>query len=130
MTSTHTGGVEEHLEQYVHAFNSGEFDVVRRFYTEEAVSAWDPEKPLTGAEREESLAGFLALGPRMTARIRESHVTRDTALLTVEWSIDIDSDGTRERLAGIATDVLSADAEGGWRYAVDAPYGDPRNKTE
>ncbi|MFF4716299.1 YybH family protein [Streptomyces eurythermus] len=131
MTTTHAGGVEAHLEVYVRAFNSGDPDAVNEHYTDEAVSAWDPAQPLSGQARKDSLAEFLALKPTLTAKIRESHVTRDTALLTVDWTMEVPGeDGEVERLTGIGTDVLTRGADGNWRYAVDAPYGDPRNTAE
>ncbi|GEC10484.1 hypothetical protein SSP24_81390 [Streptomyces spinoverrucosus] len=126
----HAGGVEEHLAFYVRTFNEGDADAINRLYTEEAVSVWEPGKPLSGAERKANLAEFLTLRPKLTAKIRESHVTTDTALLSVDWTMEIDGeDGKRESFGGLATDVLRRGADGNWRYAIDDPYGDPRNAT-
>ncbi|GAA0446926.1 YybH family protein [Streptomyces stramineus] len=128
MASKHAGGVEEHLEFYVRTFNSGDADAVNRLYTENAVAIWAPGEPLTGRERRASLAEFLTRKPVLTATLRESHVTKDTALLTVDWAMEaVGEDGTKERAEGIGADVLVRDASGAWRYAVNAPYGDPRN---
>lgn len=131
VTNTHAGGVEEHLEEYVRDFNSGDFAAVDRHYTEDSISVWDPKTALTGAARRDSLAEFLRLGPKLTSRIRESHVTGDTALLAVDWTMEVtDADGVTEHLAGIGADVLARGTDGKWRFAVDSPYGDPRNRTE
>ncbi|AZQ38054.1 DUF4440 domain-containing protein [Streptomyces cyaneochromogenes] len=124
----HAGGVEEHLAFYVRTFNSGDADAINQLYTEEAVSVWEPGKPLQGEERRTNLAEFLKLHPRLSAKIRESHVTGDTALLSVDWNMEIDGEeGKRESFGGLATDVLRRGADGNWRYAIDDPYGDPRN---
>lgn len=125
----HAGGVEEHLAFYVQTFNTGDAEAINRLYSEEAVSVWEPGKPLTGKERKDNLAEFLKLRPALTAKIRESHVTGDTALLSVDWKMEIDGEnGNRESFGGLATDILSRDSRGEWRYAIDAPYGDPRNE--
>ncbi|MEU1815982.1 nuclear transport factor 2 family protein [Streptomyces roseifaciens] len=124
----HAGGVAEHLEHYTRTFNSGDADAINRLYTEDAVSHWEPGKQLTGQARRDGLAEFLTLNPRITTKIRESYVTGDTALLIVDWSMEHDGeDGGRETFSGIGADVLTRNEDGEWRYAIDDPYGDPRN---
>ncbi|MFI1394007.1 YybH family protein [Streptomyces sp. NPDC020681] len=125
----HAGGVEEHLAYYVRTFNAGDADAINQLYIEEAVSVWEPGKPLSGETRRANLAEFLKLRPELSAKIRESHVTSDTALLSVDWRMEVDGEGgTRESFGGLATDVLRRGADGNWRYAIDDPYGDPRNE--
>ncbi|WP_158852536.1 YybH family protein [Saccharothrix deserti] len=120
-----TDDVDEHLELYVRAFNSGNAEALNRLYTEEAVAVWEPGEPLTGRAREEYVAGFLATGPRMTAKMRHSYVTGDTALLVVDWTMEsVGEDGERLTTAGIGLDVLRLGEDGKWRYAVDDPYGE------
>ncbi|UCM87586.1 YybH family protein [Streptomyces marincola] len=118
-----SGDVEEHVRLYAEAFNSGDADRVNAMYTEEAVAVWEPGKPLSGREREESVVEFLARGPRMNAEIRHSYVTGDTALLVVDWTIDgPGEDGTDEHHEGVGLDVLRRGADGNWRYAIDEPF--------
>ncbi|MEU5668293.1 YybH family protein [Streptomyces longwoodensis] len=119
-----TDNVEKHTDQYVAAFNAGDFETVDRFYTEEAVIIWEPGKPLTGEARREYQREFLKNRPRMTAVPREKYVTGDTALLIVDWTIDtVDAEGKPERLQGIGVDVLRLGEDEVWRYAIDDPYG-------
>ncbi|MCC3779084.1 nuclear transport factor 2 family protein [Streptomyces sp. UNOB3_S3] len=119
-----TNEVEKHTDLYVEAFNRGDADAVNAFYTDEAVAVWEPGKPLTGQARKDSVKEFLALGPTMNAKVRQSFVTGDTALLIVDWTIDtVDADGKPEHLKGIGVDVLRLGADGNWRYAIDDPYG-------
>lgn len=119
-----TSDVEKHTDLYVKAFNSGDADAVNAMYTEEAVAVWEPGKPLTGQARKDSIANFISRGATMAAQVRQSFVTKDTALLIVDWKIDTTSaEGEPEHLEGVGLDVLRLGEDGKWRYAIDEPYG-------
>ncbi|MEU5980302.1 nuclear transport factor 2 family protein [Streptomyces sp. NPDC047315] len=122
-----TAGAVELGRRYLQAFNSGDVERLDRLYAQDAISVWEPGNPLTGRARRDSLAAFLALGPRMTAELREAFVTDDTALLVIDWSIEIDAaedgGGGTERMAGTGVDVLRLGADGTWRFVVDNPFG-------
>ncbi|MFD7339104.1 YybH family protein [Streptomyces violascens] len=125
----HAGGVAEHLAHFVRTFNSGDFAGTDELYTEDAISVWEPGNPLSGQARKDALAEFIAIKPVLNATIRESYVTSDTALLVTDWSLDIPNEnGGTDHIEGIGTDILRRDEKGNWRYAIDEPYGDPRNK--
>ncbi|MGP3925160.1 MULTISPECIES: YybH family protein [unclassified Streptomyces] len=120
-----TSEVDEHTALYVKAFNAGDADAVNAMYTPDAVAVWEPGVPLTGQARIDSVRDFLARGPKMTAKPRQSFVTGDTALLIVDWSIDTTSEnGEPEHLEGVGVDVLRLGPDGNWRYAIDDPYGE------
>ncbi|SOD62187.1 Ketosteroid isomerase homolog [Streptomyces zhaozhouensis] len=121
--SDHVETMKKHLAQYADAFNSGDFETMDAFYTEEAVAVWEPGKPLTGQARRDFQREYLLRKPRMTATLRESFVTDDTALLIVDWVIEIPTDGAPEREQGVGVDVLRLGDDGVWRYAVDEPFG-------
>lgn len=108
-------------ELYVRAMNAGDVEAVLGLYTEDAVSVWDPEKPISGAAHEQAVREFMAKKPAMSATVKESYVTGDTALLVVDWKFDIEGE---ESLSGTGLDVLRKGADGRWRYAVDNPFGD------
>ncbi|MGX1885134.1 YybH family protein [Streptomyces sp. NPDC055287] len=111
-------------ELYVRAFNSGNPELVNRLYTDTAVSVWEQDAPVTGEERKQALAEFLALGPRMTATLRHSYVAGDAALLIVDWRIDVtNAEGVAEVHEGVGNDVLRLGADGKWRFAIDYPHG-------
>ncbi|MER5794514.1 nuclear transport factor 2 family protein [Streptomyces sp. NPDC001980] len=118
-----TRAAEEHGKLYVEAFNAGDVGTLRTMYTEDAVSVWEPGNPLTGKEREASLAEFVAQKPKMTATLRESYVTGNTALLVVDWAIDISTPEGDEHLEGTGLDVLRLGPDGKWRFAIDNPFG-------
>ncbi|MEU5696846.1 nuclear transport factor 2 family protein [Actinosynnema sp. NPDC020468] len=117
---------EEHGRRYVELFNAGDVETIETMYTEDAISVWEPGNPLTGQARRDSLAEFLAAGPTMTADLVESHVTRDAALLVVDWTISVPNPdgGEPEVLRGRGLDVLRRGADGRWLFAVDNPFGD------
>ncbi len=119
-----TSDVEKHTDLYIKAFNSGDADAVNAMYTEEAVAVWEPGKPLTGQARKDSIAEFMSRGATIEAKVRQSFVTKDTALLIVDWNIDTTSaEGEPEHLEGVGVDVLRLGEDGKWRYAIDDPYG-------
>lgn len=110
---------------YVRAVNAGDAEAVNRLYAEEAVSIWEPGRPLSGQARRDSVTDFIAQQPSMKAAVRESYVTADTALMVVDWSIDTPGrDGGQEHLEGVGLDVLRRGEDGKWRYVIDNPFGD------
>lgn len=132
MTSQHTTvevpqDVLDHVRLYERLFNEGDAEGVDRLYTEDGISAWEPDEPLAGAARGQALAEFLAMRPTMSTRVVEAHVVDDTALIVVDWTIDVtDPEEGGQHFAGIGIDVLRRDAEGRWRHAVDSPYSGGR----
>ncbi|MEU1282361.1 nuclear transport factor 2 family protein [Streptomyces sp. NPDC005805] len=118
--------IEEHVESYLTAFNAGDADAVNRHYTPEAVAVWEPGNPISGAARENFAKEFLATQkPVMRAAVRESYVTGDTALLVVDWTMEVTGEGgAKEELQGVGLDVLRRQDDGSWLYAVDDPFGE------
>jgi uncharacterized protein (TIGR02246 family) len=115
---------EEHGLRYVAAFNAGDIATLDTLYTEDAISVWEPGTPLSGQARKDALREFIVQKPKMTAKLRESHVTGDTALLVVDWTIDVaTADGGSQRFSGVGLDVLRRRG-GRWLFAVDNPYGE------
>lgn len=115
--------IEEHQELFGKVFNSNDADTVNAMYTDDAVAVWEPGKPLTGQARKDNVAEFLSRGPTVEAKVRQSFVTKDTAMLIVDWTIDTTSaEGEPEHLEGIAVDVLRRGEDGKWRYSIDNPY--------
>ena len=115
-----------HTEHYVRVFNSNNPEALDQMYTEEAVAVWEPGMPLSGDARREYAREFLARRPRMTAKDRERFITGDTALLIVDWNIEMTGvDGRPERLEGVGVDVIRKGTDGKWRHAVDDAFGQP-----
>ncbi|MEV6926609.1 nuclear transport factor 2 family protein [Dactylosporangium sp. NPDC051485] len=126
MTVTHeqlVTAAEEHGRRYVEAFNSGDIETINGMYTEDAISVWQPGVPLSGQARKDNLAEFMSQRPKMTATLREAHVTGNTALLVVDWQIDLVTEDGAEHLDGVGLDVLRLGEDGQWRFAIDNPFG-------
>ncbi|MFD4829743.1 DUF4440 domain-containing protein [Streptomyces sp. SID4919] len=119
----HAESPQEHARLFLDAFNAGDLDALDRIYTSDAIAVWEPGNPLSGQARADALREFLAWKPRMTAELRESFIAGDTALLIVDWSIDIPAPDGVERMNGTGVDVLRRGADGAWRFAVDNPFG-------
>lgn len=123
--------LEAHLESYVAAFNSGDAESVNAHYTEAGIIAWEKGNPVSGADRRAAIEEFLAtMRPHIETDLREAYVTGDTALLVVDWTMEVNtaSGEGRERLRGVGLDVLRKQADGSWLYAVDDPFGEePRD---
>lgn len=118
-----TNDPEKMTELYVEAFNSGDPDLVNRLYTDEAVSVWEPGKVVTGDDRRKQLAEALSQGPVMAATLRHAYVTGDTAMLVVDWKVDMaNPEGVVEHHSGVGLDVIVRVADGTWRFAIDNPY--------
>ncbi|KAB1144807.1 nuclear transport factor 2 family protein [Streptomyces luteolifulvus] len=122
--------LEEHLESYVAAFNSHDAENVNSHYTEAGIIVWEKGNPVSGEDRHAAIKEFLAANqPRIETDVREAYVTGDTALLVVDWTMEInaESGGGRENLRGVGLDVLRK-VNGVWLYAVDDPFGEePRD---
>jgi uncharacterized protein (TIGR02246 family) len=116
--------IEKHQELFGEAFNSGNAEAVNAMYADDAIGVWEPGQPLSGQARRDYVTEFIRTRkPSVDATVRETFVTRDTAMLIVEWTMDtIGDDGKPERLAGVAVDVLRLGEDGKWRYVVDNPY--------
>lgn len=116
--------VFDHVRLYERLFNEGNAAKLDQLYTEDGVSAWEADQPLTGAERAAAFEEFLAMRPTMSATVLESHITGDAALIVVDWRIDIAEDD--QHFAGIGIDVLRRGPDDKWRHAVDSPFGGGR----
>ncbi|AWW35702.1 MULTISPECIES: YybH family protein [Streptomyces] len=123
--------LEEHLESYVAAFNSGDAESVDSHYTDAGIIVWEKGNPVSGEQRHAAIKEFLSLTePHIETDVREAYVTGDTALLVVDWTMEINAESGegRESLRGVGLDVLRKQANGSWLYAVDDPFGEePRD---
>lgn len=132
MTTQHTivetpQDILDHVRLYERLFNEGDADGVDRLYTEDSISAWEPDKPVGGEARRQEFAEFLRLRPTLSTKVLETHVTDDTALLVVDWTMDVQHpDEGAKHFAGVGIDVLRRGADGRWRHAVDSPYSGGR----
>jgi len=118
---------EEIHPTFAAAFNAGDESALIELYENEAALMPDPEHVLTGTEQvRAALKQFLALNGRMTAEVKHVVQAGDLALLVAEWSITgSGADGSPVELASRSIEVARRQADGSWRYVIDAPFGRP-----
>ena len=112
---------------FVAAFNAGDEDALMALYESEAALVPEPGQVVTGTEQvRAALQQFLALQGQI--RLAPKHVvqTSDLALLIGDWALTgTGPDGKPLNLGGPSIEVARRQADGTWRYVIDAPFGQP-----
>lgn len=106
-------------------FNDGDQDALARLYAADSVFVPAPGVQLRDpAQIRGALAQFMASGVPIKLAIRQVYQAGDTALIVFDWSLKgTGKDGKPVDMAGTGTDVVKRQADGGWVYAVDNPFG-------
>lgn len=105
--------------EFAKLFNAGNAELLDTLYEDEAVLVPQPGMSVTGPARAAANGHMLKLGASIAATVRRSYLAGDLALLLVDWTIT----GPNMRIEGTATDIARRGEDGGWRYAVDNPFG-------
>jgi ketosteroid isomerase-like protein len=109
---------------FLTAFNSGDGALFDSLYRDDAISNLSGV-PLSGSERTKFLTEWLATGPTLKSEVREFYTTGDTALIIVDYDLEMDGpEGGRVRIQGSCTDVVRKGADGKWQMAIDRPVAD------
>src|SRR4051812_29532713 len=107
------------------AFNAGDLDGMLSFYEEGATMLFGPNDRVTGkAAIRTVLARLMPLKP--FAQHHESHVIEsgDIALWTSKWSVvGTGPDGAAVQRSGVGSVILRRGEDGGWRVAIENPWG-------
>jgi uncharacterized protein (TIGR02246 family) len=107
------------------AFNRGDIDAMLEFYEADAVLLFEPGRAVRGrAALADALRSLLTSRP--TAAHRKQHVIEagDLALWTSQWSVTGTApDGSPMSVSGCNSVVFRRGADGGWRVAVENPWG-------
>lgn len=106
-------------------FNAGDLDGLMALNAADVVFVPAPGQPLQGEEAVRgALEQFLGLNLPITMAVRHVFQNGDTGLAIADWSITgTGPDGSEVALSGTTADVAAYDAEHGWRYVVDNPFG-------
>ena len=124
-TLTSTSTPEQVLEAIVEGINSGNLDSLMALYESRAAFATEPGSLAHGAPGvREALAGFISMNGTLDLEVTRVLEVDDLALVTGVWSFDgTGPDGEPVRLEASNADVLRRQADGGWRFVIDNPWG-------
>ena len=104
--------------------NAGDLDGLLALVAPGAVSrALTGEVLTTPDEIRTEMAGLLAGHPKLHNRPRHVLVSGDTALLVIDWTLDVDGSDRRVQLSGTTANVLRHTEQEGWRFSVLNPAG-------
>ena len=107
------------------AFNSGDIDGMLAFYEEGAAILFRPDQVLTGKSAiGKALRQLSEMKP--VARHERTHVIEagDLALWLSKWSVSGTApDGSETCRRGNGSVVLRRGVDGGWRVAIENPWG-------
>lgn len=120
-----TSTPEQVLAAIVEGINSGDLDGLMPLYESEAAFATEPGSLAHGASGvREALAGFITMNGTLDLEVTRVLEVDDLALVTGVWSFDgTGPDGEPVRLEASNADVLRRQADGGWRFVIDNPWG-------
>ena len=72
----------------------------------------------------ESIAGFIALKPTMSAESRTIVQADDVAIVYTKWSLSgTGPEGGTVSMSGRSTDVMRRQPDGTWLCVIDSPFG-------
>lgn len=113
------------VNAFVDAMNRGDIDAAVAYYEPGGVLIAEPGASATGLDAiREALTQMLALRPSLRTTTHEVIATDDLALYHSDWQMAGTSpDGAPVVLSGKSADVLRKQADGGWKIAIDNPWG-------
>jgi ketosteroid isomerase-like protein len=107
------------------AFNHGDIDGMLAFYEEDATMLFAPNEILKGkAALRQALCQLSAM--KLVAKHHKSHVIEagDIALWVSNWSVaGMSADSSPISRHGSGSTVLRKGSDGGWRVAIENPWG-------
>lgn len=102
------------------AYNSGDVEALLKLYADDAVFLPDGVAEVSGDGIRQALEGFLALKGPIEMELKRVVAGPDTAVVMASWTLPT-PDG--QVLTGTTSDVVKREADGSWRYSIDAPMG-------
>jgi uncharacterized protein (TIGR02246 family) len=107
------------------ALNAGDVDAVLALFSPDATMRTPAGEVINGeAELREETARTVAAGAHLTNKPRLCLTGDDTALVVVDWTLDVTApDGTRVSPTGTTISVARRSPGGSWRFTVLNPLG-------
>jgi uncharacterized protein (TIGR02246 family) len=115
----------EVIERFAALLGDGNARDALSLYEPDAAFVVEPGTVVTGhAAIGAALEGFAALRPSLQGEIEQVVYAGDLALVANRWVLDgTTPDGEPVCLTGRSADVVRRDGDGGWRIAIDDPWG-------
>ena len=99
--------------------NNQDIDGLMALYAEDASMVLADGSVVSGlAAIREEWSGIIAMNGHITVRSRYAIAAGDLAVLSNEWSFDVDG----EQLSSVTAEVARRQPDGGWLYILDHPY--------
>jgi uncharacterized protein (TIGR02246 family) len=111
--------------QWAKAFNAGDLEGLMALYAPDACFVPQPGQTVQGHNAiREALQNFLSLGAKIKLDADYVLESKDTALLRGRWQLTGKApDGQPLDMQGRSSEVVRRQADGGWVYIIDHPYG-------
>lgn len=108
-----------------HALNAGDLDQILRLYDPEASIRTSEGFVGQGVNQiSQEMRKLISANAQITNRLRHILQTGETALIVVDWTLELNTpDGRRVTAQGTATNVIRQTAEHGWRMMISNPQG-------
>ena len=115
----------ETVSALAQALNVGDLDAALSHYEPQGVLVAEPGSVAQGAPAvREALAAMLTSRPTLTTGAHEVLIAQDIAMIHTHWSMAATApDGSAISLTGQSSDVLRRQPDGGWKIAIDNPWG-------
>ena len=112
-------------QSFLDAFNSGDAGEVASHYEPDGVFVQEDGQLVRGAEAmEETLAGFLAMSPRLEIQVSKTIEIGDIVVNAQKWTLTGTAPGGAPIvMEGSGFDVMRRQADGSWRMILDNPWG-------
>ena len=99
--------------------NNQDIDGLMALYAEDASMVLADGSVVSGlAAIREEWSGIIAMNGHITVRSRYAIAAGDLAVLSNEWTFDVDG----EQLSSVTAEVARRQPDGGWLYILDHPY--------
>ena len=111
--------------QWAKAFNAGDLEGLLALYASDACFVPQPGQSVKGHKAiREALQNILSLGAKIEIDADDILEADDTALLRGRWHLAGKApDGQPLDMRGRSCEVVRRQADGGWVYIIDHPYG-------
>lgn len=113
-------------EQFLKHFTAGDLDSLMDLYEPDALFVGPGGDEASGAEAVRAALQSLLSLPELTFTYEPCFAapSGDLVMMHASWSLTgKDPDGGSVAMSGVTVEVARRGPDGGWRYAIDCPFG-------